>query len=69
MEPVRFGCLGAARIVPNALVKPAKESAEAEVRAIAARDPARAAVFAERHGIPVVHQTYEAVLADDDVIE
>ncbi len=67
MEPVRFGCLGAARIVPNALVKPAKESAEAEVRAIAARDPARAAVFAERHGIPVVHQTYEAVLADDDV--
>ena len=67
MEPVRFDCLGAARIVPNALVKPAKESAEAEVRAIAARDPARAAVFAERHGIPVVHQTYEAVLADDDV--
>ena len=34
MEPVRFGCLGAARIVPNALVKPAKESAEADLNKI-----------------------------------
>ena len=67
MEPLRFGCLGAARIAPNALVKPAKASADAEVRAVAARDPARAAVFAERHGIPVVHQTYEALLADEEV--
>lgn len=67
MEALRFGCLGAARIAPNALVKPAKTSADAEVRAVAARDPARAASFAERHGIPVVHQTYEAVLADDEV--
>jgi predicted dehydrogenase len=67
VEPLRLGCLGAARIAPNALVKPAKASADAEVRAVAARDPARAAVFAERHGIPVVHRTYEEVLAGDDV--
>src|SRR2546430_2655715 len=67
MDPLRFGCLGAARIAPNALVTPAKASADAELRAIAARDPSRAAVFAERHGIPVVHKTYEALLADDDV--
>jgi predicted dehydrogenase len=67
VEPLRIGCLGAARIAPNALVKPAKASAEVEVRAIAARDPARAAAFAKRHGIPIVHPTYEAVLADDDV--
>src|SRR5205085_9923218 len=67
VEPLRFGCLGAARIAPNALVKPAKASTDAEVRAVAARDPARAAVFAERHGIPVVHQTYEALLADEEV--
>jgi predicted dehydrogenase len=67
VEPLRFGCLGAARIVPNALVSPAKASADADVRAIAARDPSRAAVFAGRHGIPVVHKTYEALLADEDV--
>jgi predicted dehydrogenase len=67
VAPLRFGCLGAARIAPGALVKPAKSSADAEVRAIAARDPVRAAAFAGRHGIPVVHQSYDAVLADDEV--
>jgi predicted dehydrogenase len=66
-DRVRFGTLGAARISPNALIKPAREVPEAEVVAIAARDPARADKFARKHGIPKVHATYEDVIADPDV--
>jgi hypothetical protein len=39
---VRVGILGAARIAPIALVKPAADEPEAEVTAIAARDLERA---------------------------
>jgi predicted dehydrogenase len=66
-DRVRFGTLGAARITPNALIKPAREIPVAEVVAVAARDPARAANFARRHGIPKVHATYEDVIADPEV--
>src|SRR5262249_19664365 len=37
------------------------------VAAVAARDPARAAAFARRHGIPRVHPTYDALIADPDL--
>ncbi|HZT64555.1 MAG TPA: Gfo/Idh/MocA family oxidoreductase [Acidimicrobiales bacterium] len=65
--PVRFGILGAARIAPSALVKPARSSPEAECRAVAARHRPRAEAFARRQRIPVVHDTYDALLADPDV--
>ena len=65
--PLRFGVLGAARIAPKALVEPAREVAGVEVRALAARDGARARSFAARHGIPVVHETYAALLADPEL--
>lgn len=55
---IRFGVLGAARIVPKALLQPAREIPEAEVVAIAARDPARARQFAALHRIPRVLPTY-----------
>lgn len=64
---MRIGVLGAAGIVPSALVKPARGNAEVEVAAIAARDPQRAAEFATKHGIPKVHATYEDLLADPSV--
>lgn len=64
---LRFGILGAAAIAPNALIKPAATSPDAEVLAVAARDRARAEAFATEHGIPRVHDTYEALLADPDV--
>src|SRR5262249_7434716 len=35
--------------------------------AIAARDPNRARAFAAKHNIPKVHESYEALLADDDL--
>jgi predicted dehydrogenase len=62
-----MGTLGAARITPGALIKPARQVPEVEVTAVAARDPARARQFAARHGIAAVHDSYEALLADPDV--
>ena len=67
-QRVRFGVLGAARITPKALVEPARALAgEVEVYAIAARDRGRAERQAAKLGIPKVHDSYEALLADPDV--
>ena len=66
-RPLRIGVLGAARIAPTALIRPAREVAGVEVAAIAARDVARAQKFAARHGIAKVHQSYDALLADDAI--
>jgi predicted dehydrogenase len=59
--------LGAAKIVPGALVKPAKTVDEAEIVAVAARDPERARAFAAKQGIPRVHESYDALIADPDI--
>jgi len=40
--PLRIGILGAARIAPSALIKPAKGNVEVVVAAVAARDASRA---------------------------
>ncbi len=65
--PLRIGVLGAARITPMALVRPARQVAGVEVAAVAARNPVRAERFAAKHGIPTVHASYEALLADDSL--
>jgi predicted dehydrogenase len=65
--PLRIGILGAARIAPMALIRPAKAVAEARVTAIAARDVAKARAFAAKHGIPRVHESYGALLADPEL--
>jgi predicted dehydrogenase len=65
--PLRIGILGAARIAPMALVRPARHVAGADVAAVAARDVARARAFAARHGIAKVHDSYDALLADPAV--
>lgn len=65
--PLRIGVLGAARITPMALLRPAREVPEATVVAVAARDPARARAHAAKHGIPRVHESYAALLADPEL--
>ena len=65
--PLRFGILGAARIAPMALIQPARRVPEAQVVAIAARDGAKARAFAAKHGIPRVHESYDALLADPEL--
>ncbi len=66
-HPLRFGILGAALIAPDALIKPAQMVDDAEVVAIAARDPARAREFAAKHGIPRVLASYADVISDPAV--
>ena len=66
-EPLRIGTLGAAKIAPMALFKPAETVPEVEIVAIAARDRARAEKMARKHSIPTVHDSYDAVLADPNV--
>ena len=67
METVRVGILGAARIVPSALIKPARQVAEVIIAAIAARDVARGRAFAQKHGIPQVFASYDELLADPNI--
>jgi predicted dehydrogenase len=67
MSTVRIGILGAARIAPAAVIAPARNSTEAEVVAVAARDRSRADAFASKHGISKVCDSYPALLADPDV--
>jgi predicted dehydrogenase len=64
---VKIGVLGAARIAPQALIKPAKANADVVVAAVAARDVSRAQAFAAKHGIPRIHDSYDALLADPDI--
>lgn len=66
MQPLRLGLLGAARITDLAVVKPARITGT-ELVAVAARDPDRAAAFADRHGVTRVHRTYLDVINDPDV--
>jgi predicted dehydrogenase len=66
-RPIRFGILGAARIAPDALIKAAHNVPEAEVVAVAARDPKRAREFAATHKIPRVLATYDDLVNDPEL--
>ena len=67
MPPLRIGVLGAARIVPTALLTPARSVPEVVVTAIAARDPNRARAYAARHGIPRALASYDELVDDPDI--
>jgi predicted dehydrogenase len=67
MAPLRMGILGAAKIAPPALVKPARDVDEVEVVAVAARDRSKADAFARKHGIGRVHDSYDALLEDPEI--
>jgi predicted dehydrogenase len=67
MTDLRIGVLGAARIAPAALIRPARTTPGVTVAAIAARDPERAKAFAAKHGIETVHGSYDDLLADDSL--
>jgi predicted dehydrogenase len=64
---LRIGVLGAARIAPAALVKPAASNSSVSVTAVAARSLARAQAFATKHGIERAYAGYEALLADPEI--
>lgn len=63
---LRIGILGAARITELAIVGPAHDLGYRLV-AVAARDPQRAALFAEKYGVERALDSYAQVLADPEV--
>ncbi len=65
--PIRLGILGAAKIAPRAVVQPAHAHPDTVMAAVAARTPARAKRFAERHNIPQVHADYAALIEDPSI--
>ena len=67
MPPLRIGILGAARIAPAALIKPARHTEGVEVVSVAARDPERAESFANKYRIAGTHRTYEALIDDPQI--
>jgi predicted dehydrogenase len=67
MDKVRIGILGAARIAPSAVIKPARSNGEATIVAVAARDRTRAGAFASKHAIPNVRDSYAELVADPEL--
>lgn len=67
METVHIGILGAARIVPSALIKPARQVAEVTIAGIAAREIVRAQAFAHKHHISRAFASYDELLEDPTI--
>ncbi len=65
---LRIGSLGAARIAPMALVRPARQVDGVEFTAVAARDPAKADAFARKHGIPHRYDSYDELIENVDAV-
>jgi predicted dehydrogenase len=63
---LRWGVVGAGRIV-GAFVGAAQRRSTQQIRAISARDPQRTAAVAADLGIPDVHPTLDALLADPEI--
>ena len=67
MAMLRWGILSTSRIATEKVIPGLRRATRCEVVAIGSRDEARAEAVAERHGIPRVYGSYEALLADPDV--
>ncbi|MGE0214832.1 Gfo/Idh/MocA family protein [Mycolicibacterium sp.] len=63
---MRIGILGASRIAESAIVGPARELGYRLV-AVAARDPLRAKVFADKYGVERVVPSYRDLVVDPEV--
>ncbi len=64
---IRWGILGTAKIAAGSLIPAIKASRNGVVAAVASRDLAKAQAFADKHGIPKAHGSYEALLADPGI--
>ena len=67
MSEMKFGILGAARIAAGALIPAIRKASNAQTWAVAARDGARAASYANEHGIPKHYGSYDDMLADPEI--
>src|SRR4051812_27106375 len=67
VRKINWGILSTAKIGLNKVIPALQKSAHGVVVAIGSRDEARARAAAQQLGIPRVHATYEALLADPGV--
>ncbi len=67
MKRLRWGVLSTSRFAQQKIVPAMKDCEYAEVAAIASRDREKATEVATRLGIPRVHDSYEAMLADPEI--
>lgn len=63
---IRWGLLGTGNITRK-LLAGARLSSEVDVTAVGSRTPERARAFAAANGIPRVHGSYQALLADPEI--
>ena len=64
---IRIGLVAASRIANAAVVEPARMVPGVEVSAIAARDRSRAVETADQWSIPLVFDSYQAMIESDDI--
>jgi predicted dehydrogenase len=64
---LRIGILGAARIAPAAVIRPALRRDDVEIAAVASRSTERAAGYALEHGIPRWYGSYQELLGDPSI--
>lgn len=67
MDKIRWGVLSTAKIGTEKVIPATQKSQFGTVVAIASRDGQRAKEAADRLDIPTAHDSYEALLADDQV--
>lgn len=64
---MKIGCLGAARITPNAIVQPATELDMVTLQAVASSDVRRAQNYAEKYKFVEVLASYQEVISADNI--
>jgi predicted dehydrogenase len=64
---IRWGVLGAASIARRRVIPAIQSSSNGRVTAVASRDPDRARALAAELDLPIVHDNYEALLADPEI--
>jgi xylose dehydrogenase (NAD/NADP) len=67
MDKIRWGVLSTSRHAANTWIPALKQSKQGQVRAVASRDETRARQYADANGIPNIHGSYEALLADPEI--
>ncbi|KAJ7284898.1 NAD(P)-binding protein [Mycena rebaudengoi] len=70
LRTLNFGCLGAAKIAPGALINPSHTHPEVSLYAVAARDLRRAEAFAKQHGFQKAYggkNAYQEMIDDPKV--
>ncbi|MCX7975046.1 MAG: Gfo/Idh/MocA family oxidoreductase, partial [Candidatus Aminicenantes bacterium] len=66
-EKIRWGILGCAAIAERAFIPAIKKSKQAELVAIASRDPAKARTWANNFGIKKAYGSYQEMLVDPEI--